>query len=350
MERKRYTWKTANLTQETADTLTITFDTNGQALKYKAGQFVNVCLVVNGEAVSRSYSLSSSPRLDRLPSITVKRLKDGLVSEYIFSNADKVKKWDIEGPHGLFYVSNDVLLADHVVLIAGGSGISPIYSMLRYLLRYMAGRLTLIYSTKVWKETIFLRKLMELENRFQARLKIVYTVTEPHPSDDYEGCQVGKGRLSQLQLKKLVKQSTSPTAITHYFICGPDGLITKTEQALADLKVHQKFIHTEYFTAPKDSNHKLPTETKEVLFHFHDQSNLLEVHPGDTILDAAAAYKIAVPSSCKNGTCGLCTAKVTSGTVLMKKNFVLNETMLQQGFRLLCQSHPLDNNVTIEIN
>lgn len=344
------TWTTASVYRETSEAVTIVFDTNGRPFDYKPGQFINLKLVIDGEAVSRSYSLSSTPGGDEKPAITVKKIEGGLVSSYIFRHAEEISSWEIEGPFGQFYPGPEITGADHVVLVAAGSGITPVFSILKFLLTSSTGNVTLLYSSKSWKETIFKSVLGYLEQQFAGRLSTHYFFTAEAGSEGFEGANGFPGRINRLMLKKILKKR--PGSNNRFFICGPYSFIESVTGFLENLEIPQQFIQKEYFVVPTSTTPAidLPNEKREVLLHLNEQTNLLEVEPGQTILEAALADKIPVPYSCKQGTCGLCTAQKTAGKVYMKNNFALDEERIAAGLILLCQSHPLDNEVTVEMN
>ena len=352
MRTQTYVWQTASVIRETKDAVTIVFDTGSTPFDYKAGQFINVRLVINGEAVSRSYSLSSCPGEDERPSITVKRVDNGIMSEYILLYAEEVRSWSIEGPFGFFHPTEETKKARHVVLIAGGSGISPVFSIIKDLLKNTQVKVSLFYSNKSWDLTIFRYVLAYLERIFLERFSVHYVFTEERGATSFPKKEYILGRLSRLVLKKLLKNSIGE-AVTdaHYFICGPNGLIKTTEEALESLGVSKSLIHKELFIAAEDDNPEiiLPDTNVEVLFHFYEQTNLLDVTPGKTILEAALEDRIEVRYSCKAGTCGVCTGKLVSGNVHMRHNYALQEHQLREGYILLCQSHPLSNDVTVAV-
>jgi ring-1,2-phenylacetyl-CoA epoxidase subunit PaaE len=344
-----YLWKTAAIVKEAKDAVTIVFDSGQDIFTYWSGQFVNVGLRIDGEFVSRSYSLSSFPGDDR-PAITVKKVKGGVMSTYIVDHAEEIKEWSIEGPHGLFYLSDEAKDFEHIVFIAGGSGITPIYSMLKYALTHTAAIVTLIYTSKAWADKIFSAALLRIAQLYPDRLQLHLTLSQ---ADEEEASATNclPGRLTKQVLKNLLQKTAENTAgLTHYYICGPNGLIALAQETLTSLVVGEAFIHKEYFTTEGLAKEQvaLPDAMQEVLLHFYEQSNLLEVAPGQTILDAALTDKIELPYSCKNGTCGKCTGKLLSGQVHMSQNFVLEESRVQEGYILLCQSHPLTNDVTVE--
>jgi len=313
---------------------------------------LNVKCVIDGSAVSRSYSLCSAPGVDDRTAITVKRVEGGLMSAFICDYAEQISEWRVDGPHGLFHPDEGVVSSEDVVFVAGGSGITPVFSIIKYLLNHTAARLTLVYSNRTPEETIYRHALLSLQEQYSERLNICFVFTKADASIQLLDGDFLRGRITPLILKKLLKKSNIPLdRPVHYYLCGPEGLITMAEKTLSGLGVDGQFVHKEYFTPPTndDKNVSLPDTTLEVLIQLYEQTNLLEINPGKTILEAALEDRMAVPNSCRSGTCGMCVAKLVSGTVHMRQNFALNETMIKEGYVLLCQSHPLDNRVTVMI-
>jgi ferredoxin-NADP reductase len=347
-----YNWKLHRVNKETFDSVTIVFDTGADRFEYKPGQFINLTLIINDKPVTRSYSLSSFPDEDVAPAITVKRVTDGLMSEHILNHAEKITNWQIEGPHGFFYPNERCLQANTIVLIGGGSGITPLYSMLRYFLKYTSLSVVLINSNKTREDIIFSKSLVNLEQQYPERFTAWYILSRETKVQKNSHNNYLSGRLSKLILKKLIKKLIPQSLEESFvFICGPSGLIDLTEQAIFDLNISSEHIYKEYFLPPDETANEVtfPDSTQEVLLHLYEQTNLLEVEAGKTILEAALQDRIPINYSCKNGTCGTCVGKLTSGKVHMAKNFALRKEHLEQGFILLCQSHPLDNKVTIQI-
>lgn len=343
-------WKTACIIRETAQAVTIIFDTQGDPFSFKAGQFINLTLSVNGERISRSYSLSSAPEHDEHPAITVKAVAGGIMSNYILSHAEEIVEWEIDGPHGLFHVTTEAESGEWVVLIGGGSGITPLYSILQHLLLTSATKILLVDSNKNDDEVIFSNALAFMQRSFSQRLQIVQVFTGATANRKARWTEIIEGRLSRIRLKKIIRQYLGEQHMhAQYFICGPDGLLQLTTEAIQSMDISPAQLHQEYFQ-PKveEITVSLPQTIQEVLIHHREQSNLLEVEPGKTILETALQDHVHVPYSCKNGTCGICVAKLLDGNVHMRQNYVLANDQVKEGYILLCQSHPLDNNVTVE--
>jgi len=347
-----YNWKLASVIRETADSITVVFDTGSDRFKFKPGQFINLTLIINGKPVSRSYSLSSCPDEDEAPAITVKRVDSGVMSEYILSHASEINSWQVDGPYGFFYPSERSMQARSVVLIGGGSGITPLYSMIKYFLKHTSVHVILIDSNRTSDDVIFAKVLRELEQRYPDRFVAWHILSRENKRAELPFNNSMPGRLGKLTLKKLIKRLTSDNPEeSAFFVCGPSGLMALSEQVISDLKIPSENLHKEYFVPPSEEKKEviLPQVTQEVLLHFYEQTNLLEVEPGKTILEAALNDRIPLTYSCKDGTCGTCVAKLTSGKVHMSRNFALREEHLEQGYILLCQSHPLNSEVTVEI-
>ncbi len=163
MNNKIYYWKTASVFKETEDAMTIIFETMGESFKYMPGQFINVRQIVNGETVSRSYSLSSSPGEDENPAITIKKVEGGRMSNYILQDGQNIKLWEVDGPHGSFYADLSSINKKPIVLIGGGSGITPLYSILKSFLRHSDADVVLIDCNRTWDDAIFANQITSLE-------------------------------------------------------------------------------------------------------------------------------------------------------------------------------------------
>ncbi|GAA0564285.1 ferredoxin--NADP reductase [Chitinophaga japonensis] len=346
-------WNTADIIRETDNAVTVVFDTGGQPFIYKPGQFISVTLLIEGTPVTRSYSLSSVPGEDKNPSITVKKVPGGLMSCFIVDQASKIDRWQVDGPYGSFTPASGVYEASHIVLLAGGSGITPLFSIARSVTsRSQDTTVTLIYSSSTSEEIIFRRRIEDWAIRHKDRVNVHYAISQPGEITRPEGDSLFKGRINKLAARKLIKMAVGDSLdTTHYFICGPAALMHMYKEMLEAQQVPADNIYMEWFAPESERNDvALPTDTQEVLLHFYEQSNLLEVQPGKSILTAALEERIPLPYSCKAGTCGRCAARITSGKVNMINNYALRKADLEAGLVLLCQSYPVTSDVTVEID
>lgn len=354
MQKRRYTWQTYQVTRETNDAVTIEFDTGGAAFEYLPGQFINISLMVDGKKLTRSYSLSSSPGIDPYPAITVKRVGEGLMSNYMIRHAGKIPEWEVEGPYGSFVPMESSYGSKHVVLLSGGSGITPLLSMAKSLLsRSPAVQLTLLYANRNWYDVIFADAIEALVLQYPERLTVFHALSQHDGTSLAFTGKLIEERLSKLLIKKVLKQVIPENlADAHFFMCGPGGLMKMYQEALAALEVPEEGIFMERFIMDDEPVEvpEVPEAPCEVLVHFYEQSHLIEIPPGTTLLNAALKEGIAFRYSCKNGTCGSCFALLTSGKVSMVKNYALTAEEVARGIILLCQSYPISEDVTIEFD
>ena len=352
MGSNRYTWAVKEVIKETPDALSIVFDTGGVVFSYSAGQFINITIDIDGGFVTRPYSLSSGPATDADPVITIKRVDGGILSNYILEHASEVTTIEVEGPFGSFVLTEESYNKECHVLIAGGSGITPILSMVKSLLHQTTSKVILFYSNRNIGSTIGYDLLLKIVRQHANRLEIIFAFSNgPEFQDD--SINIISGRFNRLLLKKLLRQYAQfSNDSIEFFMCGPEALMQMHSKVIQDVYGAEARIRREYFIAPDEVNPEpiLQDKVYEVLVHFKEQTNLLEVNPGSSILDAARAEHIPIPHSCLRGNCGACTAKLLSGKALMKSNYALPKEEVDQGWLLLCQAFPVDNEVVIEMN
>lgn len=360
MNTKSYKWLLHKVQFETKDAITISFNTSGQPFHFKAGQFINISLYINGEKITRSYSLSSSPR-DEYPAITVKRIPNGIMSNFLFTHAHSIVEWEVEGPYGNFVLNKEATGQKEIILLGGGSGITPLYSMLSHIADNSVTPICLIYANRNPEDIIFRTTIREWET--SGKMKVIHALTGGNIPDSFSADLI-KGRLNRLIVKKLVKQITEDPLKASYFICGPKQLMTIYKEALTAIGIPEEQIFSEHFDLKEDKKELLlPTEPHEVLMHVYESAeteadettelvqvtSLITVQAGQSILEAAIENGLPVKHSCKTGTCGTCWARYTNGSIQMIKNYALTAEEVEQNYILLCQSYPLNDTVTIEM-
>ena len=255
MEQSVYTWRTAETIRETHDTVTIQFNTGGIAFDYQPGQFVQVSLFIGGERFTRSYSLSSVPG-DKHPAITVKRVNNGTMSNYIIDHCDQVREWQIEGPFGYFTTDHIAPSASCAVFIGGGSGISPLFAQIRHLLSNTTMKVLLINCNRTHEDVIFSDALAYMEQSFSTRFTAWHIFSGDTNKKQFPFRNVLHGRLSRLVLKKILRQELGAEMDTAgIFLCGPSGLLQLAQETLSALPVPEHNIHKEYFLPAPSSAH-----------------------------------------------------------------------------------------------
>ncbi|WP_259015311.1 ferredoxin--NADP reductase [Emticicia fluvialis] len=352
MTLKTYFLQVKEVVTETPDSVTIYFwHPLSEQIKYKAGQFITVIVPLDGKKVRRSYSMSTSPHTDTAIGITVKRVKGGLVSNYL---NDKVKVGDfieIVEPMGNFFVEPDAGQSRHLVLFAAGSGITPLMAIAKSVLKVEPGsRITLVYGNRSEGSIIFKDKIEEMERTYRERLKVHHILSRP---SDYWVGQVG--RISQGIGIRFMKDSFTDFAKDEFFLCGPAGMMEDIIKGLNIYDVSKSRIHRENFHAPmldevfvEENEDSLKPQLIKVIYEGEEHE--FEVKPHQSILEAALDIDIDLPYSCQAGMCTACMGKCVSGKVKMDEEEGLTDKEIQQGYILTCVAHPLTPGVVIEID
>lgn len=333
----------------TPDSVTLRFKPDKTLEHYKPGQHGVFTFNVNGENITRTYSFHTVSGFDPDPSITIRAVEDGKVSTFVRSN--EIEQVGLEKITGSFYVEPSGETQRHLVMFAGGSGITPIMAMIRaILLNERRSSISLIYSNRDFASIIFRRELAQLESEFPHRLKILHVLTRETniPADFRVFC---RGRLSRLVVRKLLKAIHAEiTYATEYYLCGPFQFMELIRDSMTSLNIDSAQIHQENFFIPETSGTSLDISTllpREVIVKFPDEEKLLLVDAGKSILQAALESNLKVTYSCTEGQCGMCRALLLSGEVKLRKNHVLTEEELKRGEILLCQGFPLSDQVSV---
>lgn len=321
----------ARITRQTPDarTLRFTLAENCQ-LAPRPGQFLTFAFLFDGKRVVRSYSICSSPAATRYIEITPKRTEKGCVSVFLNDRAAVGMTVEARGPFGQFCF--DPARHLRIVLIAGGSGITPMMAMLRYIDDLcLPTTVTLLYSVRTNNDIIFGNELEELRaglNHFQYHLLL------SQPPADWTG---PKGRLNREFVESVIKEP----AANYFFICGPGPFMDAARQILATLGVAPERIIQESFGSPAiPANPEGPgiaASTSTVEFVRSGKTHSLP--QGQTLLQAAEQCQVNIPYGCRQGQCGTCKIKLLDGIVSMDAEQGLPSELKEQGYVLTCVGH-----------
>jgi len=316
------TLKLLNIERQTRDTVTMRFLLPGNVrLNAKPGQFLTFDWMVQGKKLPRSYSISSSPLRSAFVEITVK--EQGVVSTFLNREALEGLTVEAHGPFGQFYF--DETRHRSIVLFAGGSGITPIISMLRYIAEVSPDTgITLFYAIRSEHDLIFeheLESLRELLPKFRC------VTIASRASKHWRGLH---GHLNRTLIEQHVGQIDRQT----FFLCGPAGFMRTAKHVLLSLNVGNEQILQERFTIDSPASTSLAPATCTVEFAKSGQT--YEGSSADTLLIIAERHGIDVPFSCRVGQCGTCATRVLTGDVEMDVDEGLEPALRAQGYRLLC--------------
>lgn len=362
MNNKHYHLKVRNIVQETEDAISIEFENPTQEnILYKPGQFLTLILNINGESLRRAYSLCTSPLSDEYMAVTVKRTKNGKVSNYLNENLKKGDEIEILEPTGMFTTEFDASQKRHLVLFGGGSGITPLMAILKTALVVEAEtKVSLIYANRDSDSIIFKKQIEALQQNYKTRLQVVH-VLEKAPLFWTKGY---KGLLNTKTIKKILDSLPQmDKEKTEYFMCGPAPMMDVIHQAFIDLKLPLDKLRKESFgLSPEEAAQKRAElalqnpqnsnvlQAREVKVIYAKEEFVFTVPPDKSILDTALSLDIDLPYSCRSGMCTACMGKCTSGKVKLDEEDALTPKELQQGYVLTCVGHPLTDDVVIEID
>ncbi len=349
----------AEVKYETADAVSVSFhipDSLKSAFNFYPGQFTTLKLLVHGENVNRSYSFCSSPFLNELPTIAVKRVAGGKGSNFINDNFKAGTEVEAMEPMGNFHSSMNAANEKHYVLFGGGSGITPVFSILKSVLtKEPKSSVTLFYGNRNTASIIFKDKLIALESQHADRLKVVYILDTPEAGfAGYTGFIV-----KDMALKLLRENTNLNLQHAEFFICGPTPMMKSVEEALGVLQVPKDRVHIEYFTAKADEDKKaassgtsvdseMPfTGKTKVKIIYDGNTREFEVKEKETILEAALDAGYDPPYSCMVAACCTCRAKLISGKVEMDDRESLTDAEIAKGYVLTCQSHPKSHGIVL---
>lgn len=309
---------------ETADTASLVLRPMNGFFSYKAGQFLTLVLSLNGREVRRSYSFSSSPGVDPYPVITVKRKPNGMASSYLVERARPGEMVAALPPAGQFILPSVWQNPHHLFMVAGGSGITPVFSIIKYALACTNRfRITLIYANRDERSLIFGKELPHWLQLYPERFKAILLLSNPggHPSEITETSrsQILPTRLGNALLEELIRKHVPPEGPPpDFYLCGPSGLLLKSEMTLRFMGYPEERIHKEVFviTPPyRPASEQLPDGT--VQLSKNGETKNFPIIAGQTILEAAEQAGMELPYSCRSGICTSCAARCLEGEVEM---------------------------------
>ena len=342
-----YTLKVKNVVQETNDAVTIQFKQPlFKKVKYLPGQFITVIIPMNGQKIRRSYSMSSAPNLDSHLAVTVKRVENGIVSNYINDQVKKGDSIEIMKPMGNFTLEPKKSAQRNIILFGGGSGITPLMSIMKSVLYFEPkSTVSLVYCNRNEDSIIFKKQIEDMQSKFGDRLNVVHVLEKP--------LQMWNGHIGFIDgpmihnILNLLPKADN----TAYYICGPTGMMDAVSSSLKNMKIAEANINLESFVNTKSAEDVDTSafQTHTVTINLHGEEHKVTVPPSKTILDAALDEGLDMPFSCQSGLCTACMGKCTSGDIKMTEEDTLSADEIAEGYRLLCVGHPLTDDVVVEM-
>jgi len=345
----------AEVVDETAEARSIRFAVPEELLetfRFTPGQHLTLKAEIKGEEVRRNYSLCVAPQ-DGQVMVTVKRIAGGLLSNWANDNLKPGDAIEVMAPHGSFTWEYRAGARNHYVGFAGGSGITPVISLLKTaLLTEPESRFTLFYGNRDSSSIIFLETLAGLKNRFMDRLEVHHFLAE-----EAEEFELFNGMLDRAKCDEILETLIEPAEVAAFFICGPGPMMDAAEEALLARGIAKELIHLERFTADRPAE-ALQAQLAELSREAAGTSMLVTLDGrkrrvafdavAGNILDSARAAGLPAPFACKAGVCATCRAKVVSGEVEMAARYGLTDEEVAAGYVLTCQSVPKGSGVELD--
>lgn len=346
----------SDITRETPDSVCVAFDVPEalrEAFRFHPGQHLTLRATIGGEDVRRSYSICSGLKEDRLR-VGVKKVDGGVFSAFVNDKLDKGDVIQVMPPQGRFAIEVTDEAAHDYLMVAAGSGITPVLSMIRSILEgEPLSEVTLVYGNRETASIMFREEIEDLKDRFLNRFRTVHIL-----SRETQDVPLFNGRIDAERLGKLASAGLiQPQAADGIFICGPGELIDEAAEALANLGADRARIHFERFTTdgqPRQASAAAREAaekgvTVEVIldgvsknFAYDDSSK--------KVVEAAAAKGIDLPYSCAGGMCATCRCKIVEGSADMDANYSLEPWETEAGYVLACQARPTSEKLVLDFD
>jgi len=339
---------------DTAEAVIVSFEVPTElraTFGFIQGQYLTLRQQIDGQDLRRSYSICAGVDDGELR-VGVRKVRGGLFSNWINAQLRAGDTVSVMAPQGRFHVPLDPAAHRHHVGFAGGSGITPILSIMKTVLaREPHSRFTLVYGNRSLKSTMFKEEIEDLKNRYMTRLVLLHVF-----SDEQTDSPINMGLMNRAKIAELLAGVLPARSIAQAYLCGPFQMNDEVEAALLAAGLPEERLHIERFgvVAPAGSTNatSVGAAVHEARPGDAERARIVIIRDGlrreidfqrdqPSILDAAAAAGLELPFSCTSGVCGTCRAKVVEGDVRMDRNFALDKADVAAGFVLACQAHPI---------
>jgi len=313
--------------------------------QFQAGQYVTL----NIKGQRRAYSLCSSP-LDEEWSIGVKTVDNGEISTHIARELHVGDRVEVSSPEGLFGIPSKPDAQRAILAFAGGSGITPILSIARFILQTESQTdFFLFYSNKAFETTMFYDELKTLEQEYPNNFQVYFSHSQTPNVES-----LFKGRMNAENIKMIIERLDRNSNLEKILVCGPDSMRRRIMDAAIRTGFPKEDLHFERFTSNRDKaedpsiTHTIDlSQNVAVTLTLDGKTQQIVWNRQVPLLHALLAAGIDAPYSCARGNCGTCVCKLEQGEVHLRRNFVLQEPHIQRGLILTCVSSPVSDSIRI---
>jgi ring-1,2-phenylacetyl-CoA epoxidase subunit PaaE len=318
------------------------------AFTFLSGQYVTLKTEINSKEVRRSYSICTIPDEHQL-SVVVKAIKGGLFSNFIKDKIEIGNHLEVSLPEGRFVCNINENSLQDIFLIAAGSGITPIISIIKNILHNkLLSTITLLFANKQIEDVIFYDELKSLQTQFSERLKIIYVFSRKKYINHHFG------HINHDFLNYIIHDDLNFKNFSEFYLCGPQEMVKNVYAYLYSLGISKDIIKSELFYCleSKDAIEEVICEDiksgqTKVEVIINQETHFVTINKTKNLLESLLEKELDVPYSCKNGNCSSCVGKVISGTVNMTGTDVLMDFEIEDGFILSCQSIPTSEELVI---
>ncbi len=334
--------------RETSKAISITFNIP-ENLKsifvFKAGQYITLKTVIDGNEVRRDYSLCSSPKSGEIK-VAVKEVKNGTFSAYANNTLQVGDALEVAPPKGRFVFEPNDSKTKNIAAFAAGSGVTPILSIIKCALEEeVYSKVILVFGNKTTKDTMFLNELLELQHEYKDRFSIQFVFSQEDEDDAIFG------RIEKSTVNYVMKNKHKHIDVDAFYLCGPEAMIHTVKDVLTEHDIDENRIHFELFKAakPAEIEEDIATSGKtKITVVVDDETTTFEMSAKQTVLEAALDEDLDTPYSCQGGICSSCIARITEGEATMRQNNILTDSEVSEGLILTCQAHPTTPTLVVD--
>ena len=341
-----YPLPVSKIKKETQKSVVITFAVPKAlttVFTFKAGQYISLKHILNGKEVRRAYSICSLPSSGILK-IGIKEIANGRFSVYANRELKEGDVLEVMPPEGKFTFTPNFNKATNYAAFVAGSGITPVLSIVQCALQEEPGsKFLLVYGNRNVSETMFYRDLLKLKEIYPNRFFIEFIFSR----EDVENAIFG--RIDTGTVNFFIKNNYNEWDFEKYYLCGPEEMIKTVSETLQSNGEEKDKIKFELFTASeKENTIELSNGLTEISLTVDDATHTFTMPQTKTVLDAALEKDIDAPYSCRGGVCSTCIAKINEGKAVMKKNQILTDEEIEEGYILTCQAHPTTSKLVVD--
>ncbi len=357
---KFHSLKVADVRRETEDAVSIAFAVPEdliQDYQFQPGQYLTLKMSIDGEEVRRSYSICAAPD-DYDLRVAIKKVPLGKFSTFANEVLHVGQSMDVMTPMGSFTTVVDSKAEKNYVAFAAGSGITPIMSIMKSVLRNEPNStFTLFYGNKGVSSIIFREDIEDLKNTYPTRFSVFHILSREH-----QGTDLFFGRMDEERCSVFLEKLINVEASDEFFLCGPEEMILNVQGLLKDRGVPKERIHFELFNTSssagqqggitmRSTKSELEADTSTLTVQIDgDRSTFQLASKGQNILDAALEQGMDAPFACKGAVCMTCRAKLIKGDARMDLNYALTDQEVEDGYVLTCQAHPTSAEVEVSFD